>query len=68
MLIKDPTENVFVQFFHFLHFHVVFSEIWPNNRLAHSSLGLEPLVWEILDPPLMSLFTNGNLPGMPERL
>ena len=31
----------------FLHFHTVYGEIWPNNRLEPP-----PPVWEILDPLL----------------
>ena len=35
----------------FLHFHAVFGENWPNNRLA-PSYGLGTFLWEILNPPL----------------
>ena len=36
----------------FFHFHAVFGEIWPNNRLIPILLELAP-TWEILDPPLL---------------
>ena len=32
--------------------YAVVGKILPNNRLAPPLLGLTPLVWEILDPPL----------------
>ena len=37
----------------FLHFHAVFGENRPNNRLA-------PPVWEILDPPLKAILTHAS--------
>ena len=39
----------------FLHFHAVFGNNWPNNRLAPPLWAWHPLLWEILDPPLGTL-------------
>ena len=36
----------------FLHFHAVFGENWPNNRLAHSPLGLAHVSLGLMHPPL----------------
>ena len=38
----------------FLHFHAVFGKNWPNNRLAPPLWTWRPLLWEILDPPLLT--------------
>ena len=42
----------------FFHFHTVFSKNLPHNRLAQSSLGSAPLLWEILDPILVMLMPS----------
>ena len=40
----------------FLHFHAFFGKNWPNNRLAPPPLlAWRPLLWEILDPPLLTI-------------
>ena len=41
----------------FLHFHAVFDEIWPNNRLA-PLFWVSASLWEIPDPPPMVIVSR----------